>query len=162
MKKYLIVGLGNYPSEYQKNRHNAGFMFLDYLNRGSFGINSETTDFILFKPQTMMNSSGKGIKRKLESLGLSTDKLIVIYDDISIPFGAIRYREKGSAGGHNGIKSIISELNTTEFKRIKIGIGFPESGEIIDYVLSDFTNNEIEKLNEIFKTVEKILREETK
>lgn len=155
--KYLVVGLGNWPKEYQKNRHNIGFMFLDNLFGKKFKITANKGNLVLFKPQTMMNSSGKGIKRKLDKLNIPVENLVVVYDDIHLPFGTLRYREKGSAGGHNGIKSIINELETIEFKRIKVGIGQSTEKDLIDFVLSDFTDEEMTELPGILEGVERIL-----
>ena len=153
--EYLIVGLGNYPDQYSKTRHNIGFMVLDLFE-------PEKKTVWKYKPQTMMNNSGKGIKRRLKTLNIPIENLIVVYDDASMDFGKIRYRESGSAGGHNGIKSIIHELKTDEFKRIKVGVGLPD-GEIIDHVLGNFSDDEFTQLNDgILDEVIRIINEKIK
>ena len=145
----LIVGLGNPGSKYEKTRHNIGFEVINYLQK-DLGITNEKEKFqgliseknidgekVLFlKPQTFMNLSGNSIIEVINfyKLNPKTD-LVVIYDDMDLPVGKLRVKEKGSSGGHNGIKSIIANLGTEEFNRIKVGIGHPESHNIIDYVL---------------------------
>ena len=141
----LIVGLGNPGKEYSGTRHNVGFAVIDELSneysidvskgkfKGVYGegrINNERV--ILLKPLTYMNLSGESIKAVSDFYKIPVEDIIVIYDDISLPVGGLRIREKGSAGGHNGIKSIIAHLKTDEFPRIKVGVGSkPEGGEIL-------------------------------
>ena len=152
----LIVGLGNPGSEYAANHHNIGFMMVDsvadkynvkFKNEKKF--QAEVAEFrynnekhYIIKPQTYMNLSGKSVKAFVDYYKISLDDIIVIYDDLDIPLGDIRIRKNGSSGGHNGMKSIISNLNSEEFKRIRIGIGRNSDNNVIDYVLSDFTNAE--------------------
>jgi len=153
----IIAGLGNPGSEYTNNRHNIGFICLNNLakfNRitldkkqskariGTGNISSE--EVILAKPQTYMNASGQSIALLIQRYPILPSDLIVIHDDLDLPFGKIRIRFGGSAGGHNGIKSIIACLGTSDFIRIKVGIGRPlvngsqKEDTIVDYVLSDF------------------------
>lgn len=144
----LIVGLGNPGEQYQQTRHNTGFLTVDELaekldvriNRKAFNaligktvINGEQV--ILMKPQTYMNRSGEAVGKAVRYYKLDPKcDILILYDDMDLPAGKIRLREKGSAGGHNGIKSIIAHLSTNEFCRIRIGIGH-EGGDTIDYVL---------------------------
>ena len=157
---YLIVGLGNPGKEYAGTRHNIGFEAVDYiadkynieLNRikfkGIFGegmINGKKV--ILLKPTTYMNLSGESIREVVNFYKISNEDIIVIYDDISLEVGRLRIREKGSHGGHNGIKSIKANLSTDVFPRVKIGVGGPK-GDLVSHVLGKFSNSEIEILRE--------------
>lgn len=148
----VIVGLGNPGRAYEETRHNLGFKTIDKISDkwsipvvqnkfralvGEGRINSER--ILLVKPQTYMNLSGESVSEVLSFYKLTPAELLVIHDDLDLPLGKLRLREKGSAGGNNGIKSIIQHLGTQEFKRIKIGIGRPEPGESVrDYVLQPF------------------------
>ena len=160
---YLIVGLGNPGREYTGTRHNIGFEVIDYiadkynieLNRikfkGVFGegfINGKKV--ILLKPTTYMNLSGESIREVVNFYKISNEDVIVIYDDISLEVGRLRIREKGSHGGHNGIKSIIANLNTDVFPRVKVGIGGPK-GNLVSHVLGKFSDEEIAVLRESIK-----------
>lgn len=154
----LIVGLGNPGSKYEKTRHNIGFEVINYLQK-ELGITTEKEKFqgliseknidgekVLFlKPQTFMNLSGNSIIEVINfyKLNPKTD-LVVIYDDMDLPVGKLRVKEKGSSGGHNGIKSIISHLGD-EFLRIKCGIGKPKDNTI-DFVLGQFSKSEQEEV----------------
>ncbi|MDU4749740.1 MAG: aminoacyl-tRNA hydrolase [Clostridium butyricum] len=157
---FLIVGLGNPGSQYEDTRHNIGFKVVDNIakeynieiNRQKFKgvcgegfINGEKV--ILLKPTTYMNLSGESIREVVDFYKLSNDDVLVIYDDISLDVGRLRIREKGSAGGHNGIKSIIAHLGTDIFPRIKVGVGQPNV-DLVNYVLGKFTKEEMEVLNE--------------
>ena len=157
---FLIVGLGNPGKEYAGTRHNIGFEAIDYiadqynieLNRikfkGIFGegmINGKKV--ILLKPTTYMNLSGESIREVVNFYKISNEEIIVIYDDISLEVGRLRIREKGSHGGHNGIKSIIANLSSDVFPRVKIGVGGPK-GDLVSHVLGKFSNSEIEVLRE--------------
>lgn len=158
---YLIVGLGNPGREYVGTRHNIGFEAVDAICakydismkkekfRAVFGegrIGGEKV--IVAKPQTYMNLSGESVRELRDWYKLSPEEIIVIYDDISLPTGKLRIREKGSAGGHNGIKNIIYQLNTDVFPRIKIGVGQPrhEDFDCKDFVLGYFSKEETEIL----------------
>ena len=131
----LVAGLGNPGSGYRLTRHNVGFMVLDYLTKQRGLVFKKKKlyefvadkDFLLLKPQTYMNRSGLAFTSVNTSYFI--DEMLVIYDDASLPFGEIRFRHKGSAGGHNGLKSIQENLGTNEFKRFRIGIGEPELDE---------------------------------
>ena len=152
----LIVGLGNPGKEYSGTRHNVGFAVIDELsseysidvNKGKFKgvygegrINNERV--ILLKPLTYMNLSGESVKAVSDFYKIPVEDIIIIYDDISLPVGGLRIREKGSAGGHNGIKSIIAHLKTDEFPRIKVGVGSkPEGGDLVNHVLGHFSKDD--------------------
>lgn len=153
---YLIVGLGNPEKEYAKTRHNMGFEVINEIakeyridvNKEKFkalyGIGTiENQKVVLLKPQTYMNLSGISIRECTDFYKIETENIIVIYDDMDIQKGSIRIRKKGSPGGHNGIKSVIQELQTEEFSRIRVGIGKPdEVYDKINYVIGKITNEE--------------------
>jgi len=151
-----IVGLGNPGSQYERTRHNIGFEVVNLLSerlqspfkQSKFkGLCAEATvsgeKVLLLKPMTYMNLSGESIKAVMDYYRLSSGDLLVVYDDLDLPMGKIRLRQKGSAGGHNGIKSTIRHLGTQEFNRIRIGIGRPDKNVYIpDYVLGCFSKEE--------------------
>lgn len=158
---FLIVGLGNPGKEYDNTRHNIGFEVVDYiankynieLNRikfkGVFGegfINGKK--ILLLKPTTYMNLSGESIREIINFYKIPNEEIIVIYDDISLEVGRIRIREKGSHGGHNGIKSIIANLASDIFPRVKVGVGAPK-GNLVSHVLGKFSDEEAVVLNKI-------------
>ena len=160
---YVIVGLGNPTSKYDKTRHNVGFDTIDAVaEKYHINVNNakhkalcgsgtiEGEKVLLMKPQTFMNLSGEAVIDALRFYKCeAADDLIVIYDDISMEPGRVRMRAKGSAGGHNGIKNIIAHLGHDNFKRIKIGVGAkPEGWDLADYVLSRFTPNERKAVDE--------------
>ncbi|MCW9134253.1 aminoacyl-tRNA hydrolase [Bacillus paramycoides] len=158
----LIVGLGNPGREYELTRHNIGFMAIDELAKrwnislneqkfkGLFGagfVNGEKV--ILLKPLTYMNLSGESIRPLMDYYKIDVEDFIVMYDDLDIPVGKLRLRMKGSAGGHNGVKSTISHLGTQEFQRIRMGIDRPKNGmKVVDYVLGRFTSEETSGVNQ--------------
>ena len=159
---YLIVGLGNPEEEYSKTRHNMGFNAINKIAE-QYGIKVTKNKFqglyesaliegekvILLKPQTYMNLSGNSVKEFVDFYKISKEEILVIYDDMDIEPGKIKIRKKGSAGGHNGMKSIVSMLGTEEFTRIRIGIGRPEhNGDDINYVIGSIPEEEIPKLEE--------------
>jgi peptidyl-tRNA hydrolase, PTH1 family len=152
----LIIGLGNPGKQYEKTRHNVGFMMIDKLSselsipldrqkfNGIYGIGHISGEkVILLKPLTYMNLSGECIRPLMDFYEINDDEIVVIYDDLDLPVGKIRLRTKGGAGGHNGIKSIILHLATQEFNRIRIGVDRPINGmKITDYVLGKFQEEE--------------------
>ena len=153
---YYIVGLGNPGIQYENTRHNAGFITIDYLAR-KYSIDVRKIKFksligqgvisghkvMLVKPQTYMNNSGEAIREIYKYFDFEHDKLIVIYDDIDIDFGSIRIRKKGSAGTHNGMKSIIYNLEFDDFPRIKVSVGKkPSYMDLANFVLSGFSKDE--------------------
>jgi len=156
---YLVVGLGNIGSEYADTRHNAGFMVLDAWAQASNAVFSSKRygavaeipfkgrKFTLLKPSTYMNLSGNAVRYWMEKLKLPLERLIVISDDLNLPFGTIRMRKSGSSGGHNGLENISFELDSDDWARIRIGIGndFQKGGQI-DFVLGALTPAERETL----------------
>ena len=170
MKKYLIVGLGNIGEQYQSTRHNVGFQILDFLAKKeslSFEtrkLGAVTTykfmgrQFILLKPSTYMNLSGKSVLYWLTKEKVSLENLLIITDDINLPFGAIRLKTKGSDGGHNGLKDVQDKLQTIDYNRFRFGISNEFSkGRQVDYVLSEWTDEENKLLPErLEKSVELI------
>ncbi|AGY53340.1 Peptidyl-tRNA hydrolase [Bacteroidales bacterium CF] len=152
---YLIVGLGNIGAEYADTRHNAGFYVLDALARASnisfissrYGSIAEYKfkgkRFVLLKPSTYMNLSGKAVNYWLKAENIEQENMLVVVDDIAIPFGELRMRKQGSDGGHNGLKDIISVLGNNNFSRIRVGIGGDFSrGQQVDYVLGTWSSEE--------------------
>ena len=152
----VIAGLGNPGKEYDKTKHNVGFWVIDQLAKE---YNIDVTKFkhkaligdgviagkkvLLVKPQTYMNLSGESIREILKFYKIPIEQFYVIYDDTSLPLSSVRIREKGSAGGHNGIKNIIAHLNTDAFIRIKVGIGEKPNGwDLADYVLAKFSKDD--------------------
>ncbi len=171
MKKFLIVGLGNIGPKYENTRHNIGFKVLDELAREK-GVTFETQKlgdianfkfkgrtFIMLKPSTYMNLSGKAVNYWMQKEKISLDNLLVVTDDLNLAFGTLRLKPKGSDGGHNGLKDIQTQLNTTKYNRFRFGISDEFSkGRQIDYVLSEWDEEEEKKLPERLKTsVELIL-----
>ncbi len=166
---FIVVGLGNPGDKYAKTRHNIGFMSLDHIS-DKLGIKVNKLKYkaligegvlsgarVLFmKPQTFMNNSGEAVREAIDFYKLSPDKVLVIYDDISLEPGKMRVRLKGSDGGHNGIKSIIKHLGTNEFPRIKIGVGAKPTPE---YDLADWVLGSVEKeaIEPISKCIENSL-----
>ncbi|CAN2326258.1 aminoacyl-tRNA hydrolase [Fusobacterium sp. oral taxon C10] len=161
----VVIGLGNPGKKYEKTRHNMGFLAVDSL-RKKFNLSDEREKFqafvseknidgekvIFFKPQTFMNLSGNAVIEIINFYKLDPKKdIIVIYDDMDLPFGDIRIREKGSSGGHNGIKSIISHIGE-EFIRIKCGIGAKEK-DAVEHVLGEFNQTEQKNLDKILENI---------
>lgn len=161
MKKFLIVGLGNIGAEYANTRHNIGFKILDHFAKKE-SINFQTAKLgdvaefkikgrtlILLKPNTYMNLSGKAVKYWMEKENIEKENVLVITDDLNLGFGTIRIKTKGSDGGHNGLKSIQSLLNTTEYPRFRFGISDQfKKGQQVNYVLGEWDEEEKSKLPE--------------
>ena len=161
MKKYLIVGLGNIGPKYANTRHNIGFKILDFLAEKeelTFESNKlgdvtlyklKGRTYLLLKPSTFMNLSGKAVKYWLEKENIPLENLLVITDDLNLPFGTLRLKTKGSAGGHNGLKDIQDKLNTAQYNRLRFGISDEFSkGRQVDYVLGAWSEEESSKLDE--------------
>lgn len=169
---YIIVGLGNPTRQYMGTRHNIGFDAITRIADDyhiTMGIKEhkaicgrgyiEGEKVLLAQPQTYMNLSGESVRKLFDYYKIEKEQLIIIYDDISLDAGQIRIRKKGSAGGHNGIKSIISHLGTEEFPRIKIGIGQkPKEWDLADYVLARFLDEEQPIMREILKVTSNICK----
>ena len=157
----IIVGLGNPGKQYENTRHNSGFMAIDYIS-SEIGCDISTNKFkamcgtceinnkkiLILKPQTYMNLSGQSVLEAMNFYKISSEKIIVIFDDISLPVGKLRIRKEGSHGGQNGVKNIINLTGTNKFPRIKIGVGNKpnEKWELTDWVLSKFSKEELKDL----------------
>ena len=163
---YLIVGLGNIGVEYANTRHNIGFMVLDawaqasniVFESGRYGstttVSFKGRKFTLLKPSTYMNLSGKAVRYWLNELKIQPENLLVISDDLNIPFGTLRLRKNGSAGGHNGLTNISELLGTQDYARIRVGIGNEFGrGQQVGYVLGEFNEDERKDIPEICKRV---------
>lgn len=173
----LIVGLGNPGQSYAHNRHNVGFTCLNHFakthgirfdskqGRARTGIGEVAGDkVVLAKPQTYMNHSGQSISLLVRKFDISLDNLLVIHDDLDLPLGKIRLRYNGSSGGHKGVDSIVSELGSQEFIRIRVGIGRPTTdsteiseADITAYVLGDFTPDQTRTITEVIPKVSEAL-----
>ena len=173
MNEIYLIGLGNPGKKYSKSRHNIGFLVLENLSRkfnsnfllkdklksycSEFKINNST--YRLFLPNTFMNNSGDAVRAIVDWYKINLDQIFIIVDDKDLPLGKIRFRKKGSSGGHNGLKSIIEKLQTHEFNRIKIGIGSPPSNKeiknfnTISHVLGNISLEEKLILDKVYKRV---------
>ena len=161
MKKFLIVGLGNIGPKYHNTRHNIGFKILDHLAKKE-ELSFETDKlgdittykfkgrtFILLKPSTFMNLSGKAVRYWLEKSKVPIENLLIITDDIHLNFGTLRIKAKGSDGGHNGLKDIQNQLQTTKYNRFRFGVGAEfQTGRQVDYVLGEWNEEEQKTLDE--------------
>jgi PTH1 family peptidyl-tRNA hydrolase len=158
----IIIGLGNPGEQYSQNRHNVGFMVLEMLAREASGswsthmlsqtcqVEIESCQVLLAKPSTYMNHSGKAVHALLSTLQRNAHDLLLIVDDLNLPFGRIRIRQKGSAGGHHGLESILTIMKTDEIMRVRMGIGEESMpGNKSDFVLSDFPPEKQTELNEM-------------
>lgn len=169
--KYLIVGLGNIGSEYANTRHNIGFKIVDYI-ADEAGVAFKTDrlgdvcevkvknkTLVLLKPSTYMNLSGKALNYWMQKLGVEVSNVLILVDDIAIPFGTIRIRTKGSDGGHNGLKNINEVLGHNAYARIRFGVGgdFPK-GFQIDYVLGQWSDEEKSALPERLKVASEAVK----
>ena len=166
MATYLVVGLGNIGAEYANTRHNMGFMILDAWAQASnvlfrtdrYGDVAEVSFkgrwFVLLKPSTYMNLSGKAVRYWMQELNLPLENLIVISDDLNLPFGTVRMRANGSSGGHNGLENIGQLLESEQWARIRVGIGneFSRGGQI-DYVLGELSKEEKEQVPALAKRI---------
>ncbi len=170
MKKYLIVGLGNIGAEYVNTRHNIGFKIVDYVAQTA-NVSFETAKLgavaeyaikgrklLLLKPNTYMNLSGKAVKYWMDKENIAKENVLVITDDLNLPFGTIRIKAKGSDGGHNGLKNIQLILNTTDYPRFRFGISDEfKKGQQVDYVLGEWNEAEKVKLTERYKVAKEII-----
>ena len=166
----LIVGLGNPGRQYEATRHNIGFMVLDRLAAAA-GVGFQSSPkwqchlaklpddgTLMLKPQTFMNLSGRAIRQVIMFYKWSPEQMLVVYDDAALPLGSLRFREKGSAGGHNGIKSIIEHLGTDVFPRLKLGIGGSQPGGLTGHVLGNFSSDEQPPLENALATAFKAVQ----
>ena len=165
-ESYLVVGLGNIGPEYSKTRHNMGFMVLDAWSQASntafntmrYGdvaeIHLKGRTVYLLKPSTYMNLRGNAVRYYLQKLPIPTDRLLVICDDINLPFGKLRMRKNGSDGGHNGLKNIAECLETENYARIRMGVGHEFStGAQADYVLGNLSEEEMKEMDNLSEKV---------
>lgn len=162
--KYLIVGLGNIGNEYLNTRHNIGFKVLDafveasntYFSTQRYGdiaqVRVKNKVLVLLKPSTYMNLSGEAVRYWMNKENIPLENILIIVDDIALPFGAIRIKGKGSDGGHNGLKSIANLVNTQGYARLRFGIGndFPKGAQV-DYVLGNFSEEQVKAMPERLK-----------
>ncbi len=175
----FIIGLGNPGKEYIKNRHNIGFLLIDNFSEkydSKFTLKNKLKSWYseikindltyrLFKPNTFMNNSGEAVRAIMDWYKIDLDQLFIIVDDIDLPLGKIRFRKKGSSGGHNGLKDIINKLQTENFNRIKIGIGAPPVNEknnnynTISHVLGNISSKEVLTLDKVYKKLIESLSE---
>ena len=163
----LIAGLGNIGDKYSFTRHNAGFMVLDKLaldNNFSFREENKlkcflakSGDIIYIKPTTFMNLSGEAVRAVMDYYKINVKDILIVYDDIALDLGRIRFRANGSDGGHNGIKSIIKHVGTKEFDRLKIGIGPQPNIPSENFVLQNFPKEQLEELKEILKRADEAI-----
>jgi len=165
---YLIIGLGNPGREYKQNRHNIGFLAIDRLskvwdiplghlrNKALIGLGQQANKtVILAKPQTFMNDSGFSVASLVRFHKLALERVLVVYDDLDLPLGMLRLREGGGSAGHKGMASIIQQLGSNEFPRLRLGIGRPTGHmDVMDYVLQDFNPQEQEILNLMLNHIE--------
>jgi PTH1 family peptidyl-tRNA hydrolase len=168
--KYLVAGLGNIGAEYELTRHNIGFLILDQLadqqkvnfttdrlvEKAEFKFKGRSVHLI--KPTTYMNLSGKAIAYWLQDLKIPKENLLVLVDDLALPFGSLRLRTKGSSAGHNGLKNIEQLLGGQDYSRLRFGIGSDfGKGQQVDFVLSNFSKDEFEKLPEVINKANEIV-----
>jgi peptidyl-tRNA hydrolase, PTH1 family len=163
----LLVGLGNPGPEYLETRHNVGFRSVDELAQRYKAAWQDKTDslsslvavihpsedltVVLAKPQTYMNRSGNAVREVLEFLKLPAEQALIVYDEMDLPFGVLRLRERGSPGTHNGMRSVVSSLGSDEIPRLRIGIGQAQPGEATNHVLSEFAPEEREAVDELIE-----------
>lgn len=155
----LIVGLGNPGKEYAKSKHNVGFMVLDsYAKLNNLKFVKETkfqgeliklSDAVLLKPRTFMNNSGVSVRAVAQFFQIAPEDILIVSDDLDLPFAKLRLREKGSAGGHNGLKSVIEYLGSSNFNRLRIGIDRDSDKEVVDYVLGKLSKEQSKILDDV-------------
>lgn len=169
--KYLIVGLGNIGDEYRNTRHNIGFMVLDALAKasnivfkdGRYGATAtlplKGRQLLLLKPSTYMNLSGNAVRYWMQQEKIPLENVLVVVDDLALPFGSLRLKGKGSDAGHNGLKHIAATLGTQNYARLRFGIGndFPKGGQV-DYVLGHFDENDLQLMPERLETAGEIIK----
>ncbi len=161
----LVVGLGNPGKKYKDNRHNVGFLLLDRIAKKNDLLFKKKINYdfaklnssIFIKPKTYMNRSGVAVTSILAKHKL--DDILVVVDDINLPLGEIRLRSEGGYGGHNGLKSIGNSLGSNEFKRLRIGVGYPNKKDLSEYVLSDFSREENDILKIVLELTEILIEE---
>lgn len=169
--KYLIVGLGNIGPEYHETRHNIGFMVVDALAKlnntpfvsGRYGSTASFSikghQLLLLKPSTFMNLSGLAVRYWMQEEKIPLENVLIVVDDLALPFGTLRLKGKGSDAGHNGLKHIAATLGTQDYARLRFGIGneFPRGGQV-DFVLGHFTNEDWKTMDERLETAGEIIK----
>jgi PTH1 family peptidyl-tRNA hydrolase len=171
MERHLVVGLGNPEPRYAANRHNVGFMVVERLAdaeridigrskfKGLYGTGTiEGVPVVLQKPQTFMNLSGQSVAPAAKFFGIDPAHIIVAYDEIDLPAGRLRLKIGGGHAGHNGVRSMMAELGTGDFVRLRVGIGRPKHGTVSDFVLSDFAGEERDFLPDLLDRAVNALR----
>jgi len=163
---FLIAGLGNPGEKYKNTRHNIGFLVIDEIakNTNTTSINNsnfksitlKSNNTILAKPQTFMNLSGESILAIADYYGIENNNIIIIHDDLDLPFGTVKFKLGGGHGGHNGLRSIDTHIGQ-DYTRVRVGIGKPQNKEVADYVLSDFNKEESTKLLDIIPHIVKAI-----
>ncbi len=159
---FLIVGLGNPGLKYKNTRHNLGFMVVNeiakqkkarFKREPKFWVSEHIQDsgqqIVLVKPRTYMNLSGEAVESAVQKYQVAISNLLLINDDVNLKFGKLRLKGKGSAGGHNGLKSVINHLNTDQFPRLRVGVGNSENVDVVEFVLSKFSRNECKMLKHV-------------
>ena len=162
MDRHLIVGLGNPGAQYAKNRHNVGFMAVDAIGddarvavnrskfKGQYGSGTIAgSSAVLLKPETFMNRSGFSVSPARSFFNVEVGHIVVLHDELDLPFGTVRIKVGGGHAGHNGLRSIIDQLGSKDFVRVRIGIGRPVHGSVSDFVLSDFAGEQQEWLGDL-------------
>ncbi len=167
---WLLVGLGNPGPTYRHNRHNVGFQVVDGLATAARGRWRTAPDGVwcqlrlgnvevrLLKPHTFMNRSGEVVTPVAARLGIPPERIIILHDDVDLPFGTLRLKAGGGHGGHNGLRSLVSELGDRGFLRVRLGIGRPEDGDVVAWVLGDFAEAEQRELTELVNLAGKATR----
>ena len=166
----IIAGLGNPGQKYDKTKHNTGFMTMDhYLDEKGLSLDKDKfeglwtkqkingEDVILLEPQTYMNESGRSVSQVANFFKVDPEDILIIQDDMDMPIGKIRIRANGKSGGHNGIKSIIRDLGTEKFNRLKIGIRHPKNATVVSWVLTPFNDEQQKLMDDSFDTSVKII-----
>ncbi|NBK21761.1 MAG: aminoacyl-tRNA hydrolase [Spirochaetia bacterium] len=160
----LLIFLGNPGKTYEKSRHNVGWLFCDHLypsvqwSQKFHSLVATEGLYKLLKPQTFMNESGKAVRACSDFFNFPSEELLVVHDDLELPFGTIRLQKGGGLGGHNGLKSIKSHLGSDAFLRLRFGIGRPQRGSVASYVLLPFSKEEAPLLSLLFDRAENLLR----
>lgn len=163
----LIVGLGNPGKTYEKTRHNVGFDFIKKYVKTKGEVLKKVKEFnseivkiqnnLFIRPLTYMNNSGEAVLKLVNYYKINLDDILVIYDDLDLPFGTFKIKPRGSSGGHKGMSSVITLLNSEAIKRVRVGISKVDKEEVIDYVLSRFSKEELKTIDKIYETLTEII-----
>lgn len=163
----LIIGLGNPGKTYEKTRHNVGFDFIKKYVKTKGEVLKKVKEFnseivkiqnnLFIRPLTYMNNSGEAVLKLVNYYKINLDDILVIYDDLDLPFGTFKIKPQGSSGGHKGMSSVITLLNSEAIKRVRVGISKVDKEEVIDYVLSRFSKEELKTIDKIYETLTEII-----